>query len=75
MADHPRSAADWTAIEFKSATKDIPNSKKIAVPLNIKHRDGNYTQPKDRLPLPIKTGLVNLNYWENGRSKLMMLKT
>ncbi|WP_347375184.1 RNA-guided endonuclease InsQ/TnpB family protein [Planktothrix mougeotii] len=32
------------------AKKDIPNSKKIAVPLNIKHRDGNYTQPKDKLP-------------------------
>jgi putative transposase len=30
--------------------KDIPDSKKIVVPLNIKHRDGNYTQPKGKLP-------------------------
>ena len=32
------------------AKKDIPDFKKIAVPLNIKHRDGSYTQPKDKLP-------------------------
>jgi putative transposase len=24
------------------------------------------TQPKDRLPLPIKTGLARLNYWVSG---------
>jgi hypothetical protein len=32
------------------AKKDIPASKKIVVLLNIKHRDGNYTPLKDKLP-------------------------
>ncbi|OBQ35022.1 MAG: hypothetical protein AN485_14620 [Anabaena sp. MDT14b] len=52
-----------TTVNLKSLErKDIHGFKKIAVLLNIKHQDGNYTKLSDGLLLLIKKGLVNSNY-------------